>query len=250
MITFNASSFIYFSREMGRLSENLLEKEMADQIRDLETRQHDENALKSHLEDFEKSGLRMCVAQIQRMLTACRNDNHLTHRQMAQMVQELANRVQDECGTAFFLKLSEHERDLFAPITPLFGTLIEDKFPSMIEDIAEAGKCLGLQRSTAAVFHLMRLMETAVQRIGVELGVSLVDEKVWQVILDGINAEIKKMEKGERKKNLASISANLYSVKLAWRNETMHPKTTYTQDEAIQVFNSVRRFTEELTRVL
>jgi hypothetical protein len=60
----------------------------------------------------------------------------------------------------------------------LFGTEVEDKLPNVIEDIAEAGKCLGLRRPTAAVFHLMRIMEVGVQKFGDKLGVMLTEEKV------------------------------------------------------------------------
>ena len=37
-------------------------------------------------------------------------------------------------------------------------------------------------------------------------------------------------------KKYAAISSNLYHVKLAWRNEVMHPKQTYTEEEALEVF--------------
>ena len=47
----------------------------------------------------------------------------------------------------------------------------------MSEDIAEAGKCLGVGRPTASVFHLMRVMEIGVPRFGDVLGVKLADEK-------------------------------------------------------------------------
>jgi len=127
---------------------------------------------------------------------------------------------------------------------------VEDKIPSVIADISEAGKCLGLERPTAAVFHLMRVMETGVQKFGDKVGVTLTDEKVWQVILDQLNAEIRGMGKDHLAKKYASISAHLYNVKLAWRNEAMHPKATYTPEEAERIFAATRGFMIDLAGVL
>ena len=42
---------------------------------------------------------------------------------------------------------------------------VNDKFPSAAFDIDEAGKCLAIGRSTAAVFHLMRALETAIRAV-------------------------------------------------------------------------------------
>ena len=36
----------------------------------------------------------------------------------------------------------------------------------------------------------------------------------------------------------SAIHANLYHVKIAWRNETMHPKATYDEGEALNVINA------------
>jgi hypothetical protein len=45
---------------------------------------------------------------------------------------------------------------------------------------------------------------------------------------------------------MAELSAQLYVVKVAWRNEVMHPKQTYTAEEADNVFRSPRTFVREL----
>jgi hypothetical protein len=39
------------------------------------------------------------------------------------------------------------------------------------EDADEAGKCFAVGRYTACVFHLMRIMERCVQKMGRDLGV-------------------------------------------------------------------------------
>ncbi len=51
-------------------------------------------------------------------------------------------------------------------------------------------------------------------------------------------------------KKFAAISSHLYNVKLAWRNEVMHPKQTYTLEDAHKIFQSVDTFTRDLASVL
>lgn len=149
------------------------------------------------------------------------------------------------------LALSSDEREYFDPATPLLGSEVEAKFPNMSEDIAEAGKCLALERPTAAVFHLMRIMELAVRKLGDELGISLVEEKNWQNILDEVNKAIKALDhKQKRTKDLAAAASHLYAVKVAWRNEVMHPKQTYTPEQATAIFDGVRVFVADLAALL
>ena len=79
----------------------------------------------------------------------------------------------------------------------------------------------------------------------------LATEKNWQNILDEVNKAIKGLDpKSEETKALASVSAHLYNVKLAWRNEVMHPKATYTQEESEAIFVSVSTFMGELANTV
>ena len=134
---------------------------------------------------------------------------------------------------------------------PLFGKQVEDKFSNMSEDISEAGKCIALSRSTASVFHLMRIMEIAVQEFGDKLGVKLVKETNWQVILDQINAAIKKMDSKDKKTvAYAQATSHLYNVKISWRNNVMHPKQTYTPEEARTIFDNVKAFVCNIVEII
>jgi hypothetical protein len=94
-------------------------------------------------------------------------------------------------------------------------------------------------------------MESAVQEFGQVLGILAVNEKNWQNILDEVNKAIKALpSKGLHTSALSEAAANLYSVKLAWRNEVMHPKATYTPEEAKDVFRQVKLFMGNLVEVL
>ena len=105
--------------------------------------------------------------------------------------------------------------------------------------------CVG--RFTASVFHVMRVMEIGVQEFADFLGVPVAKDKVWQILLDQINAKIKAMPaKDGMAKLLASASAHLYTVKIACRNEVMHPKATYTEEEAKRIFELARSYMQDL----
>jgi hypothetical protein len=49
---------------------------------------------------------------------------------------------------------------------------------------------------------------------------------------------------------MAEASANLYSVKVAWRNEVMHPKATYTLEEAENTLRQMRIFMHSLAGII
>ena len=132
----------------------------------------------------------------------------------------------------------------------LFGPNVNAKFPSIQYDMVEAGNCVAMGRGTAGVFHLMRIMEVGVQRFGDKLGVRLVEEKNWQNILDETNKAIKALPKDPATVEMSQSAANLYSVKLAWRNEVMHPKDTYTVEEAENLIGQVKLFMSQLASII
>jgi hypothetical protein len=174
-----------------------------------------------------------------------------------ELSSQLTGRVRDELSGKLFMFVPPSLARYYEP-NQTFSKNVLDKFPNTLGDIAEAGNCLALGRTTACVFHLMRLMESGVRKFGDKLGVSLVNamgkDKNWQNLLDEANKKIRQLSALTPPDPLsvpyARISANLYSVKLAWRNEVMHPKETYTDEEAEAVFAATRAFMAELASVL
>jgi len=129
------------------------------------------------------------------------------------------------------------------------------RLPKAEMDVREAEQCFALSRPTASVFHLMRIMEIGVQEFGSKLGVSLPMEKNWQNILDEINKAIKALpqttlvEKRTRD-DYAGVAAHLFNVKTAWRNNVMHPKSSYSMDETADLINHVKSFMKYLEQVI
>ncbi len=66
-----------------------------------------------------------------------------------------------------------------------------------------------------------------------------------------MNKAIKALDhKAAQTKAYAAASSHLYNVKLAWRNEVMHPKQAYTHDEATKVHSAVDAFIRDLASIL
>lgn len=161
-------------------------------------------------------------------------------------------RIRDDLQSEFFFHVSGTDVPLYMADEP-FGAVVSKKFPKAIEDVAEAAKCLALQRSTATVFHLMRVMEVALRVFAKKLKVTTIDPEIesWNKIADHVNKAIKLMPAKTRtqqakKAKFGSVSAHLNSVRIAWRNEVMHPKQSYSREEAHVIFGAVRAFMIDL----
>lgn len=170
------------------------------------------------------------------------------------VISDLNLRIWDQLKTTLFLVVSTDHADFYKQTTPLFGADIESKFPNISEDISEAGKCLALSRYTATVFHLSRAMEIAVIKLGETMGVTVVDKDnsglEWGKILSNLSIPIERMQRGEKKERWSSTFTLLTHTKIAWRNPTMHPKQTYTEEQALEIFSAARSFIRSLAELV
>lgn len=198
----------------------------------------------------EKLRLLSVLKQLERVKEAVLSHT-TTPKVLLPMVRETYNRMRDDMEDRILLTIPVENAEIYRQSEPLFGVDVEAAFTSLSEDIAEAGKCLSLGRSTACVFHLMRIMEGALQKFGDKLGVALVGTKNWQNILDETNKAIRGLNpKDKQTVAYAEAAAHLFNVKLAWRNEVMHPKQTYTWEESRDIFNATRVFIRDLAGLL
>jgi hypothetical protein len=171
---------------------------------------------------------------------------------VSRVLPEVQRRVFDELASIWLIDIP---RDCFHCYdnAGLFGEEATNKIANIDTDIAEAGSCFATGRFTACVFHLMRVMERGTQELGNKLGVTFTEEKNWQNILDEINKAIRVLhpvtpqDKAIRD-NYSAAAAHLHNVKEAWRNRVMHPKETYTGEEAKAVLDNVRTFIVHLAK--
>jgi hypothetical protein len=194
-------------------------------------------------------GLRLSEKAIVKMRRSLASENGLVVHDFQIWIPELHRRITDEMEEKLFLYIPSDRAALYGQTAP-FGNDVSIKFPTIEFDVVEAGNCYACGRGTAVVFHLMRVMEVGVQEFGKKLGVPLVNEKVWQVILNETEKAVKLLPRGPQIVEMNQALAMLHAVKLAWRNEVMHPKDTYTLEEADNLIRQVRIFMEQLAKIV
>jgi len=205
---------------------------------------------RSFLKALDELELRLSKKSLERFASQLPSIN--TINELREFVKELDGRLKDELDSVWFMHLPTKQADLYINVFP-FDLVVIDRLPSTQFDIEEAAKCLAVRRATACVFHLMRVMEHAVQEFGTKLGIKLVVEKQWQVILDQINKAIRSMpdktpSDKERKTLYSESAAYLFNVKIAWRNPVMHPKDSYNEEQAEEIFSNVKTFVSHLVQ--
>jgi len=210
-------------------------------------------ALLIGLDDF---GVPLTIIQLQRMLDKL--DHYRDHKELSDDMRVLAERLADEVEPKpYYLLAPDHLKYYTQP--HLFGEAVDKSFPSALVDIEEAGKCYAVERSTACVFHLMRVMEVGLRALGKSLNNPDLDPKrnpSWEAILRKCDSELQKPLKDRSAEwrvddaFFATATANLRAVKDAWRNPTMHVEIAYDPEKAFDVWNAVGAFMRHLSAKL
>ena len=179
-----------------------------------------------------------------------------THGELCSTCQDIGRRLKHEMSTLLLFLLDGKDRRYIDQNEPLFGVEVADRFPAAAFDIEEAGKCLALERYTAVAFHLMRTIEIGIHALSDALNLTINSKSGWLTILN------KKLEPAiesfpestpserQRKRYLQQARAHLHAIRLGWRNDTMHPKATYTEEEARDLTEHVGNFMRHLATKL
>jgi hypothetical protein len=146
----------------------------------------------------------------------------------------------------------------------LFGLEVLTAFQEAKADIQQAGNCLATDSGTAAVFHLMRVVEMGLLALCEHLHITRVRRSKkpgkkkyttitysqWEKMLGAVHvkvdAKIDRLPPGKRKQDLQEfyypLLQDLKGFKDAWRNHVMHGRREYPVPEAKIVFEHVKRF--------
>ena len=170
---------------------------------------------------------------------------------ISQSLKELRDRIVDELDDRTLYYVEPKRAELLLAGQDIFGNDVLDALPKASTDISEAAACLAWDRYTACVFHLMRAMEFALREAGKKLDCVVFDKSgaflSWGPIISNMDASISGLSDKDEKREWSEVRALLYHVKQSWRNDTMHPKRTYTQEEAITIFHAVKSFLRSLS---
>ena len=244
MLKHNAASFTRLSAYVGRTIQAFDPNQRPDAALIGNTlRQIDKEA-----EDLGLSSVSAQIKRINAMVQKCSDDKtSLELSKLKVMLEELLNRMEDSLEERVFLSLSATTAALFEQSEPLFGSLVETVFPDLSEDISEAGKCMAVDRNTASVFHLMRVMERCIKIIGVRVTGIDSETKKWGSIEKDIRTYVESLlPLSPEKAVFSEMLLHFGLVRAAWRNEVMHPKQTYTREEAQRVYDATKGFVQDL----
>lgn len=191
--------------------------------------------LKTYCDEINLPITRRLLRDIERASTVTDLLSAYTHIKRTLQI-ELENRV--------FLEPDARYKEYFRKST-LFGAPVFTAFSSANNDIFEAGTCLALERPTACVMHLMRVMEAGLKALAVTLGIP--PQNDWGAYLRKIETEL---ETRYRASGARSADERFYSeaalgfdrVRRAWRNPTMHVENSYSAEQAEEILQAVKSF--------
>jgi hypothetical protein len=167
-------------------------------------------------------------------------------------LSQATSRISDDLSTQVLLALDPRRIHLYEQ-PKIFGDEVFDAFPSANEDISEAGTCLALDRGTASVMHLMRVLEAGLSVLAAAVGVK--QQNNWGFYVQEIDKELaaKAKSSGARSADeqfYAEASTSIDNMRRAWRNPSMHPDKAYSVDRAEEIMNAVRFFMRHLATKL
>ena len=247
MEQFSAAAFYDFGSRLGGARRHLESASESIISRENWKKTEGYKTLRTVRRQCESIGLRLSAMSVDEFLKSVKGN--LSSMRLLRAISDTEITIRREMSIVQFFYMPSSEADFYEK-PELFGKKVNARFPKIQFDMIEAGNCFAMGRGTACVFHLMRIMEIGVQEFGAALGVTLTGQKNWQNILDEINKAIKVLPKSPKTVAMSEAAANLYSVKLAWRNEVMHPNDFYTTAEAKNLIGQVKLFMGQLVAII
>ena len=149
------------------------------------------------------------------------------------------------------------EKAKYINATVLFGEQVAAAFPNTLDHIKAAGECLAMDLNTAAVYHLMCVMERGMDAIAADLGI-ITKYKMWErkiekmaeVITDFLRMDYNKSPLQGRLDFYKIATERLTAVQHATRNKTMHAESWYDEEQAEDIFRATRGFIVALADTL
>jgi hypothetical protein len=200
-------------------------------------------------------GLSYTAVHVERMLERLDGQwGGMNCTQLDHASQELHQRFMDEIKQILFLRVPA-DRIEFYDQAILFGQAVADNFKGATYDISEAGSCYATDRYTACVMHLMRALETALDAVGLGVGVphAVIEARnSWDGLLKKIS---KQMDANDvagdpswptKRQFFKDSYSQLFAVKNAWRNPSMHLEKKYDEKDAKRIYNAVKDFMEHV----
>jgi hypothetical protein len=200
----------------------------------------------------------MALEELEAVLEGVAQGEPVLKNSLETYLSDIDSRFFHELTLTKVLVLEARDQRYFEPHEALFGDTVAIGFPTFaVFEIDEAGKCLGLGRPTAAVFHLMRTTEGGIRAVAACLGIPdpvKAAARNWGDVLRTIKAELDRRNAmkpagwsiSSDRQFFEEVYVSLDAIRNPWRNATMHVENKYTDDEAEHIFIAVKGFMKKL----
>jgi len=259
MKTLKADEFFKVGSLIGRLSEYLRNgADVAEKIKNKDTlTEKDKGHLSAALTNIQASaeliGANLTPIAVSELIANF--DRDMTYQELKDGIRDIDVTFRREASLVAMYTMEPDLRDLAGDCDLVFGADFRVKIPSAVYDLEEACKCLAMARSTASVFHLMRIMEVLLRAIHACLGLPSPSgsDKNWGSMLQAIKATMTARNSnanagwaaGDRQ-FFEDLYASIDAVRVAWRNTTMHIERRYDNDEAHHLLQVVKALSKKL----
>jgi len=254
MLKINAEQFVEATQyllTLRNVAENVAEHQQARQgaVRHLTPSEREATGLDKRLEELrgqcEALDMRLTIKHVNRFL----NENPLRPEQIVAYSVEIYQRFRDELAERRFYSLNDKRATFYEEALKGWESVV-DRFAACSFDVEESRKCLALERFTAAVFHLMRITETAVLELQAFLGQKDVKAHFGSVLAklehlvqkDGYSRVPVSLQ--VHYQFLEQILTQLHAVKDSWRDKVTHvderivPADLFTEEMAMGIHDA------------
>lgn len=172
--------------------------------------------------------------------------------QIAAACHQIKTAISDELDDHHAYIVGPREAKLINDTLGGFGIEVVKLFPATRQDISDGARCRAFELWTASVMHMMRVAEVGVAALADHLAVKT--GNTWGGTIANINKAL--ADAGHAKgdpalQSWASETATyLNFVKQAFRNPAMHPERSFSQEEAVLIYDNCRAFMRMLTKRL
>jgi hypothetical protein len=113
--------------------------------------------------EADRFGFRSVTSQVQKIFIQIGKENipKSSSVMIAQLFTELSGRIREEMEHPSIFVIPVETKRYYEEPSSGWESILK-RYPSIVEDVDEAGRCLATDRLTACVFHLMRIVESAV----------------------------------------------------------------------------------------
>jgi hypothetical protein len=157
------------------------------------------------------------------------------------MAQALHERIEDELGLELLFQIPR-EMIRFYQWGDGIGSELRESFPSCLGEFEAAGRCIAYGEATAAVFHLVRVMDKGFRVVADSIKYKYENSNwggIGRAIRDIIHANGKNHsdEWKAKEKLYSTVLADITGISKAHRNPTLHElERKYTDGEAEHFF--------------